>query len=117
MVQHHKFLPIIIEGDSQILINIAKKLLWGTTPEKVAHSWRLEARIKQLSRWLMQHRAVSFNHIKREGNKVADLLANLGTEGHSIPTHGSLHCIHDAAMLQQCITQVHSDSTSAAAGV
>ena len=39
LIQHHKFLPIIIEGDSQILINIAKKLLWGTTPEKVAHSW------------------------------------------------------------------------------
>lgn len=45
LAQQHGFLPTIIEGDSQILINIANQILQGTLAHKVA-CWRLVARLE-----------------------------------------------------------------------
>lgn len=72
--------PLVVEGDSQILINMAKHLQNGSQARKIATSWRLEARLEAIEQSLRSNRAISFNHIKREGNKVADLLANIGVE-------------------------------------
>lgn len=41
--QQHGFFPLVIKGDSQILINIANQILQGTPAHKVASSWRLSA--------------------------------------------------------------------------
>jgi len=70
--------PLIVEGDSQILINMATRIQNGSQARKVASSWRLEARLNAIEQELRKNRAISFNHIRREGNKVADLLANIG---------------------------------------
>eukprot|EP00253_Pinus_taeda_P001915 PITA_01915 len=79
------FQPIIVEGDSQILINMATRLQNGSNARKIALSWRLEARLNALAKKLSNFNAISFSHTKREGNKVADLLANIGTENaHSL---------------------------------
>eukprot|EP00253_Pinus_taeda_P028233 PITA_28233 len=72
--------PIIVEGDSQILINLATRLQKGSNTRKIVPSWRLEARLNALAKQLSNFSAISFSHTKREGNKVADLLANIGTE-------------------------------------
>ena len=89
---------------------MANQLLWGADPNKVAHSWCLAARTDRISNWLQNNRAVSLTHVKREGNRVADLLTNFGTESNSTLTHGSFSIIHDADMLQNCTTLVHKDS-------
>ena len=107
-LQHNLF-PIIIEGDYQILIHIANQLLWGADPNKVTHSWCLAARIDKISDWLHRNRVVSFTHVKREGNKVADFLANLGTESNNMLTYGALSIIHDADIQQNCSSLVHKD--------
>eukprot|EP00253_Pinus_taeda_P035953 PITA_35953 len=38
--------PLVVEGDSQILIHMAKRLQNGSQASKIATSWRLEARLK-----------------------------------------------------------------------
>lgn len=72
--------PLIVEGDSQILINMATHIQNGSQARKVATSWRLEARLNAIEQDLRNNRAISFTHTKREGNKIADLLANIGVE-------------------------------------
>ena len=104
--------PIIVEGDSQILINIANQLLHGTRSEKVATSWRMASRLYNLSRWLDNNQAISFVHTKREGNKIVDLLANLGVDSTDSLIHGPLHIIHDRDTLQNYIKQVQTDQNS-----
>ena len=74
------FLPATIEGDSNILITVAKRLLNGQRTEKISPSWRLAYRLERLRVLLLSHPATSFHHVRREANKVADCLANAGVE-------------------------------------
>ena len=73
--------PAIIEGDSNILIHMAKRMTNGQTFEKFSPSWCLAYRLDQLRTLLQSYPAISFCHVRREANKAADLLANVGVEG------------------------------------
>ena len=86
--QHHNYFPIEIEGDSQILINAANQLLMGAPTSKVPESWRLAVRLELIEKWLKHNRAISFKHVKRSGNKLADLLENTGVDSPQILTYG-----------------------------
>lgn len=80
LANQHNYQPIIIEGDSEILINMAIQIQQGTLATKVANSWRLAARLELIEQGLKMRRAINFNHIKRERNKTADILANIGVD-------------------------------------
>jgi len=113
----HNFHSLEVEGDSQILINMAKNILNGSHAKKIATSWRLEARLEAIELELHRNRAITFTHIKREGNKVADFMANVGVENdHSLIT-GQLNTIltHDKA--QECSHLVQKDAIPPDAGV
>lgn len=80
LVQERGFFPLIVEGDSQIIINMASNLMQGSPVYKVSSIWRMATRLELLKQWLTNHQAISFKHIRREGNKLADFLANLGVD-------------------------------------
>lgn len=101
--------PIIVEWDSQILISIANQLLQGSRSTKVATSWRMASRIEKISNWLNENQVISFAHTKRDDNKVADLLANLGVDSMDTLNHGTLQIIHDRDIAQNCIKLVQTD--------
>eukprot|EP00253_Pinus_taeda_P025774 PITA_25774 len=78
--QQQRYIPLIVEGDSQIIINMATKIQQGSAAQKVSRSWRMATRLESLQTWLHNNKATSFKHTRREGNKAADFLANLGAE-------------------------------------
>lgn len=80
LAQDKSFFPLIIEGDSQIIINMVTKLMQGSPIHKVSSSWRMAQRLELIDKWLSQHQAISFKHTKREGNKLVDFLANIGVK-------------------------------------
>ena len=57
---------------------LASKLQNGSQSTKVSSSWHLESRIVALRTCLINGNAIYFTHVRRNGNKVADNLANLG---------------------------------------
>lgn len=59
---------------------MATQIQQGTSASKVAPSWRLVARLELIEQWLKSKRAITFNHVQREGNKVVDLLENTGVD-------------------------------------
>eukprot|EP00253_Pinus_taeda_P006221 PITA_06221 len=69
---------MIIEADSELVINTVKRISWGTNPKKDSKNWRLN----QIFQWIHNHlqslRTVSFTHVCRKANKLADFLANQG---------------------------------------
>lgn len=80
MAQQEGLTPLIVEGDSQIIINMATKIQQGTEAQKVSRCWRMVTRLELLQSWLRDNKAITFNHIRREGNKLADFMANLGVD-------------------------------------
>ena len=108
--------PLIVEGDSQILINMATRIQNGSQARKVASSWRLEARLNVIEHELRTHRAISFHHTKREGNKVADLLANIGVENKQILLSGHTSIIPNNLQAQECKSLIQNDAATSDAG-
>lgn len=80
LVTQEGWLPTTLEGDSTMIIQMAKKLAYGKAPSKVSFRWHLWLRLEVLQSLLSCTSAVSFRHVHRDANKVADLLANQGIE-------------------------------------
>jgi ribonuclease HI len=69
---------IILEGDSQIVIQLITKILHGGHPQKISPSWRLAGLLEDFKNLLRHNISVIPSHVKREANAVADYLANEG---------------------------------------
>ena len=69
MASHHGWLPIILEGDSKIILQMATKLLHGKPMSKVANNWKMDHSLDQLRGLLMAHSEVQIHHVKRKANR------------------------------------------------
>lgn len=78
--QNKGLFPLIIEGDSQIIINMAFKILHGTPSSRMRNNWRLTKRLELIDALLSSHRVITLKHIYREGNKMVDLIASIGVD-------------------------------------
>jgi ribonuclease HI len=67
---------LIIEGDSQIILNAIRK---RSTP-----NWVLNSKLEEVLKLLDQFDNTQILHIFREGNGTADYLANLGADGQNL---------------------------------
>ena len=76
-VLENNSLSVLVEGDSQILINMEKKLQSGTKSVKAVGSWRLEGCLEIPGNLLMNGLAARFSHVRRNGNKFAGRFENL----------------------------------------
>jgi len=56
------------------------EIMQDTPSSKVSSSWRMARRLELIETWLIHHRVITLKHIRRDGNKVANLLANFGVE-------------------------------------
>jgi len=65
-----------IEGDSQIVIEILKKLNNGKNWEQITTSWRTAGIVEEMADLLKRIDYKICNHVKRKGNRAADFLAN-----------------------------------------
>ena len=78
MASQHGWLPIIVEGDSQIILQMATKLLHGKLMSKVVDNWKMAHSLDQLRGLLWAHSEVQIHHVKRKANKLANLVVNYG---------------------------------------
>jgi hypothetical protein len=67
---------LIIEGDSQIIINMFKSLQHGSPTSKITKNWHLEASLEAIQQMLASMPVIIPRHVKRSTNKLADWLAN-----------------------------------------
>jgi len=95
---------------------MATRIQNGSQARKVAGSWRLEARLNNIAHELRNHRALSFHHTRREGNKIADFLANIGVESNQPFQAGNLDIIPSNQQTQECENLLQRDTESPDAG-
>jgi hypothetical protein len=100
------FTKLIVEGESQIIINLLRKILNGANPDRLTPIWRLSHGLQIVTDLLQPNQAIIPAHIRRKANQFVDDLANLGTNWSGLellcnsaldPDHPILqHCIHKA---------------------
>lgn len=78
MASQHGWFPIILEGDSQVILQMENKHLHGRSVSQVAKNWKMTHSLKQLVILLRRHLEVQCHHVRRKENKLVDLLANYG---------------------------------------
>lgn len=80
----------------------------GSPIHKFSNSWRMARRLELINNWLSQHQAITCKHTRREGNKLADFLANIGVEvegGYTEGTITNLATTDQQAKFQEIVIQ------------
>jgi ribonuclease HI len=108
LARKNGFTKLIVEGDSQIIINILRRMLNGVHPDRLAPSWRLSLGLQILSDLLQPNQAIIPSHIRRKANQVADDLANLGTTWSGPELLCDSNRDPDHPLLQRCIRRADS---------
>ena len=78
IAQNQGSFPLIVEGESDLILNMASKLQNGSNSCKVSFSWRLDHDLQQLADLLSEPMEITFQNIRREANSLLDKLANKG---------------------------------------
>eukprot|EP00253_Pinus_taeda_P022878 PITA_22878 len=71
---------VVIEGDSEVSITAARKIYRGTPTSRVTKHWRLAQVTDNIAKMLKGMKGLTFQVIRRNGNMVADHLANFRIE-------------------------------------
>jgi ribonuclease HI len=71
---------VILEGDSQVILQLITKILHGGNPQKISPSWRLAGLLEDFKNLCRSSLSIIPSHVKRKANGVADYLANEGVQ-------------------------------------
>ena len=75
--------PLILEGDSKLIISLAIKIQNGTPTSKIAQSWRLDLLLQLLTRELNNAASITFHHVRRNSNSLENIIENEGVPSKS----------------------------------
>jgi ribonuclease HI len=81
LATEHNFNKLIVEGDSQVILNLFQKVLNGADPEKISPCWRLSHGLRTIATLLQPSQAFIPSHVRRKVNQIVDELANIGMKG------------------------------------
>eukprot|EP00253_Pinus_taeda_P025949 PITA_25949 len=74
----NNFRNLEIEGDSQVVIEMIRKLNKGKNWEQIVSSWRTAGIVQDVGEILKSFYYLIINHVRMKGNRAADFLANWG---------------------------------------
>jgi hypothetical protein len=112
MALQNNYTKLIVEGDSQIIIGLLRRILHGVNPDNISPSWRLTHGLQIIVGLLHSQQVIIPTHIRRKVNQIADELANVGIEW----SEPDLRCYSaqnpEHPILQQCIRKAGSVDAS-----
>ena len=87
---------------------MASKLLHGSQVSKVSTRWRLAQGLSSLVTLLQHMQAITFHHVHRKYNSLADFLTNSGVNSTLSLIKGSLQDPLDEQIKTKCLQLAHS---------
>jgi ribonuclease HI len=112
MASQNNYTKLIVEGDSQVIIGLLRRILHGVNPDNISPSWRLTYGLQIIVGLLHSQQVIIPTHIRRKANQIADELANVGIEwrGPDLRCYSAQNPDHP--ILQQCIRKAGSVDVS-----
>jgi ribonuclease HI len=101
-VVQHQYHRLVIEGDSQIIIQLISKILHGELPRRISPSWRLSGLLEDFRDLIHPNLILIPSHVKRDANKVADHLENTGIDSKSELIYWQAHLSDDTDLSRRC---------------
>lgn len=71
MATSHGWMPLILEGDSQVILQMATKLINGKKVRKVTENWKMNFSLEELQTLLRHHSEVQIHYVRRKAKKIA----------------------------------------------
>jgi ribonuclease HI len=105
------YTKVIVEGDSQVIISLLRRILNGARSDSISPSWRLSHGLQIIENLLNPNLVIIPTHIRRKANQVADELANVGANwrGPDLRCHAAQDQNHP--ILQQSIRKAETIDT------
>lgn len=100
---------VIIEANSELVINLVKRISVGVAPEKISRHWRLLQVYQRIQVHLRMLRTLRLVDVRREANKVADWLANEGVRNKHINLCYWWEEVMDDRMMEECSSRALSN--------
>jgi len=106
------YTKVIVEGDSQVIVSLLKRILSGAKPDSISPSWRLSHGLQTIASLLNPNLVIIPTHVRTKANQVADELANLGVNWRGPDLHCNAAQDWNHPILQQCIRKAAMVDTS-----
>jgi ribonuclease HI len=100
---------LIVEGDSQIVIQLITKILHGENQQKISPSCRLFGLLEEFRGLLRANLSIIPSHVKREANRVADCLKNEGVTKETKHIYWEAHNSEESDISELCQTLANKD--------
>jgi len=100
-IQHQDH-RLIIEGDSQVIIQLISKILNGKPPRRISPSWRLSGLLEDFGEFIHPNLTLIPSHIKRNANKVVDYLTNSGIDSKAERIYWQANISEETTLSLQC---------------
>lgn len=110
------WLPLILEEDDQVILQMATKLLHGKPVSKVTDNWKMNHSLEVLQTLLRRHFEVHIHHVRRKANKLVDLVVNYGDKQKQELQRKHWEDNIDEAFHGQCHRILEKDLTSPRCG-
>jgi len=94
---------IMVEGYSQIIVTMIKKLLNGVELSKVSPSWKFLNNMEMLKSLLQPNMVLIPSHVRRTTNKTTNKLVNIGVRGEDMDWEDNPLLNLDDTLLLECI--------------
>jgi len=99
---HHQYHRLVIEGDSQVIIQLISKILHGKPPWWISPNWRLSGLLEDFGDIINPNLTLIPSHVKREANKIADHLENAGIDANAELIYWQAHDSKETDLSRHC---------------
>ena len=99
----------MVEGDSTIIMNMYENIQNEQRVSNIYKHWILDVRLEKLASKLSQGISLSFSDVKRYGNKVGAILANIA--GKPDIERGILGYVSDQDLKTHCLSLAYKERT------
>jgi len=109
--------PLVVEGDSKLIITLARMIQSGKRAEAIGKNWRMAARLGFLESILRNSPVITFHHVRRKANGVVDAFANHAMKQNDEVVECEWDDLTNPGLKERCSNLAHTDlSTAPAAG-